>query len=189
MSRPLTRFSTHPTQQWFAVVIMVGIVMVVSAQGIDLLSLIVSGAFAYAVGTLPMGATLIRAVSGFDPRRVHAYTLGIENLYHFVGAPLAVASFGLDVAKGALTLIFIGFMRPAATALAMVAVFVGHLYPLPKLATALPRGRGWWRVCRGGGGITDDGAARALTRLINRCSVPCGLNKPLPDGCYVECVH
>lgn len=121
---------------------MVGIVMVVSAQGIDLLGLTVSGVFAYAVGTLPMGATLIRAVSGFDPRRVHAYTLGIENLYHFVGAPLAVASFGLDVAKGALTLMFIGFMQPAATALAMVAVFAGHLYPLPKLATALPRGRG-----------------------------------------------
>lgn len=125
-----------------ALAIMLHIIMVVSARGVDLLGFTVSGVLAYAIGTLPVGATLIRLVSGHDPRRVHAYTLGIENLYHFVGAPLALASFALDMSKGILALALTALIQPAGLALAMVAVFVGHLYPLPQWALTLPRGRG-----------------------------------------------
>jgi predicted amino acid dehydrogenase len=135
-------FTNRPLQQFVMMIIMLNVVMVVLARGIDVLGLAVSGVLAYAIGTLPVGATLIRMVSGHDPRRVHAYTLGIENLYHFVGAPLALASFTLDIGKGAFALLLVGLMQPSGLALALVAVFVGHLYPLPKLALTLPRGRG-----------------------------------------------
>lgn len=142
MSHAFTRFTNRPKQQLVTLVIMLCVVMVMVARGFDMLGLAASGSLAYAIGTLPVGATLMRVVSGVDPRRVHAYTLGIENLYHFVGAPLALASFALDMAKGVLALTLVGFVHPAGLALALVAVFAGHLYPLPKLALTLPRGRG-----------------------------------------------
>lgn len=139
MSYISTHFTTRPLQHLLVVVFMLNVVMVVSARGIDLLGVVVAGSLAYAVGTLPAGATLMRFMSGHDPRRVHAYTLGIENLYHFVGAPLALASFALDMGKGVLALGLAAVIQPAGLALAMVAVFVGHLYPLSQ---SLPRGRG-----------------------------------------------
>jgi hypothetical protein len=91
VSHAFTRFTSRPKQQLVTLVIMLCVVMVMVARGFDMLGLAVSGSLAYAIGTLPVGATLMRVVSGVDPRRVHAYTLGIENLYHFVGAPLALA--------------------------------------------------------------------------------------------------
>ena len=142
VNQTFTRFTTQPKRQLLVVVIMLCVVMVVLARGFDMLGLAVSGLLAYIIGTLPMGATLMRVVSGHDPRRVHAYTLGIENLYHFVGAPLALASFVLDMLKSIAALLVIGAIYPAGLALALAAVFVGHLYPLPKWALILPRGRG-----------------------------------------------
>lgn len=69
---------------------------------------------AYVVGSLPLGAWLVQAASGFDPRDVNPHLLGVENVYKLVGPWVAVSSFVLDVLKGALG-VMIG-------ALAMVSV-------------------------------------------------------------------
>ncbi|HET8986775.1 MAG TPA: glycerol-3-phosphate acyltransferase [Trueperaceae bacterium] len=55
---------------------------------------------AYLVGSLPLGAWLIRKVSGFDPRDVNPHLLGVENVYRLVGGWVAVGTFTLDVLKG-----------------------------------------------------------------------------------------
>ena len=57
---------------------------------------------AYVVGSLPLGAWLVQAASGFDPRDVNPHLLGVENVYKLVGPWVAVSSFVLDVLKGAL---------------------------------------------------------------------------------------
>ncbi|MEM7735437.1 MAG: glycerol-3-phosphate acyltransferase [Deinococcota bacterium] len=105
----------------------------------------------YLLGALPLGGRLIKLMSGHDAKDVHVYTLGIENLYHFVGAPLAFASFTLDVIKGvlALSLVPLSGLTSASSAftyslaIMMLTVFVGHLYPLRILThSRIPRGRG-----------------------------------------------
>lgn len=68
---------------------------------------------AYVVGSLPLGAWLVQAASGFDPRDVNPHLLGVENVYKLVGPWVAVSSFVLDVLKGALGVVL--------GALAMVA--------------------------------------------------------------------
>lgn len=56
---------------------------------------------AYLLGSLPLGAWLIRAASGFDPRDVNPHLLGVENVYKLIGPQVATASFALDMLKGA----------------------------------------------------------------------------------------
>ena len=55
---------------------------------------------AYLIGSLPLGAWLVRAASGFDPRDVNPHLLGVENVYKLVGPVVAVSSFVLDILKG-----------------------------------------------------------------------------------------
>ncbi|MBS3966595.1 MAG: glycerol-3-phosphate acyltransferase [Truepera sp.] len=89
----------------------------------------------YLLGALPLGSLLIKRVTGFTPREMSAHNLGVENLMHFVGRPLALASFGLDLLKG-----FVALALFAGSPWAAVGVYLGHLYPLPL--KELPRGRG-----------------------------------------------
>ncbi|MBX3144597.1 MAG: glycerol-3-phosphate acyltransferase [Trueperaceae bacterium] len=55
---------------------------------------------AYLIGSVPLGAWLVRAATGFDPREVNPHLLGVENVYRLVGAGVAVASFVVDLLKG-----------------------------------------------------------------------------------------
>ena len=55
---------------------------------------------AYLVGSLPLGAWLIRKAAGLDPREVNPHLLGVENVYRLVGGWVAVGTFTLDVLKG-----------------------------------------------------------------------------------------
>jgi len=89
----------------------------------------------YLLGALPLGSLLIKRVTGFTPREMSAHNLGVENLIHFVGRPLALASFGLDLLKG-----FVALALFAGSPWAAIGVYLGHLYPLPL--KELPRGRG-----------------------------------------------
>ncbi|MBS3933089.1 MAG: glycerol-3-phosphate acyltransferase [Truepera sp.] len=89
----------------------------------------------YLLGALPLGSLLIKRVAGFSPREMSAHNLGVENLMHFVGRPLALASFGLDLLKG-----FVALALFAGSPWAALGVYLGHLYPLPL--KELPRGRG-----------------------------------------------
>lgn len=70
---------------------------------------------AYLVGSLPLGAWLVQAASGFDPRDVNPHLLGVENVYKLVGPWVAVSSFVLDVIKGALGVILGGLAMVASS--------------------------------------------------------------------------
>lgn len=92
----------------------------------------------YAIGSVPLGALLIRTTTGRDPRDVNPHMLGVENVFRLLGAPLAVGTFALDVFKGFLPLA-IGLPPPWVA----LGLYVGHLYPWPRLGwSSLPRGRG-----------------------------------------------
>ena len=103
---------------------------------------------AYLIGTLPLGSLLIKWATGREARAFNAYNLGVENLLYFVGAPVALFSFFLDMCKGFLAVALFGGSGWAA-----LGVYLGHLYPL-RLLPELPRGRGngvllgvlaaWW---------------------------------------------
>ncbi len=70
---------------------------------------------AYLVGSLPLGAWLVQAASGFDPRDVNPHLLGVENVYKLVGPWVAVSSFVLDILKGALGVMLGAFVMVAAS--------------------------------------------------------------------------
>ena len=92
----------------------------------------------YLLGSLPLGSLLIKVVTGKNARDFSAHNLGIENLLYFIGAPLALTSFFLDLLKGFLALaLFMG------NPLAGVGVYAGHLYPLRYVnRQGIPHGRG-----------------------------------------------
>ncbi len=91
--------------------------------------------FSYLVGSLPLGGALIKGVTGKEARTLCAHNLGVENLFYYLGAPLAFGSFFLDVLKGFAAVLLFGGNPWAA-----LGVYLGHLYP--PWALALPRGRG-----------------------------------------------
>lgn len=92
---------------------------------------------AYGIGSLPLGGRLIAWITEQRPRDLSAHNLGVENVLRLLGAKAAVASFGLDVVKGALAVVLFGGSPWAA-----LGVYAGHLYPLRGVREALPRGRG-----------------------------------------------
>ena len=57
---------------------------------------------AFLIGSLPLGAWLVRTTSGFDPRDVNPHLLGVENVARLVGTWVALGSFALDMLKGAI---------------------------------------------------------------------------------------
>src|SRR5690606_39915995 len=75
---------------------------------------------AYLVGSLPLGAWLVRKASGFDPREVNPHLLGVENVYRLVGGWVAVGTFTLDVLKGLIGVAIGAALAPFITLLAAV---------------------------------------------------------------------
>ncbi|MBA2666369.1 MAG: glycerol-3-phosphate acyltransferase [Trueperaceae bacterium] len=80
----------------------------------------------YAIGSLPLGGLLVKRVTGRHPRDFDSHLLGVENVFRLAGAPVAVASFGLDVLKGLAAL-----SLTAASPWAALGVYLGHLHPVP----------------------------------------------------------
>ncbi|MFA7460952.1 MAG: glycerol-3-phosphate acyltransferase, partial [Trueperaceae bacterium] len=96
---------------------------------------VVSLILAYIIGSLPLGAWLVRAASGFDPRDVNPHLLGVENVYKLVGPVVAVSSFLLDIFKG-----LVAVMVGALVAMWSVGVPPLTLDPLAGLTLSLPGG-------------------------------------------------
>lgn len=79
---------------------------------------------AYLIGSLPLGAWLVRTASGFDPRDVNPHLLGVENVYRLVGAGVAVAGFALDLLKGMVAVV-VGVLAARAGLFVAYAVEFG----------------------------------------------------------------
>jgi acyl-phosphate glycerol 3-phosphate acyltransferase len=96
----------------------------------------------FLIGSLPLGSLFIRLTTGKEAKDFSAHNLGVENVLHFISAPVAIASFLLDVLKSLAVLGFFywldrGLLYPA------LGVYLGHLFPLPfRKRLELPRGRG-----------------------------------------------
>src|SRR5690606_15046449 len=123
----------------------------------------ISLALAFLVASLPLGAWLLRAVTGLDARDADPHLLGVENVYKLVGPWVALATFALDVVKGTVA-VAVGTLA-GATMVALVdgaalpwamatapahaigasffGALFGHLHPLPvRYLSDAPRGRG-----------------------------------------------
>ena len=103
----------------------------------DALTALAPLVLAYLIGALPLGSRLVEGVTGRRARDLMAHNVGVENLLRFVGAPLALGSFFVDVVKGALALAL-----TAGSPWAALGVYAGHLYPPPLFGWEPPRGRG-----------------------------------------------
>ena len=63
-------------------------------------SLVVPVLVGYLIGSVAVGAWVIRATSGFDPHEVNPHLLGVENVHRLLGGWVAALTFTLDVLKG-----------------------------------------------------------------------------------------
>jgi predicted amino acid dehydrogenase len=102
-----------------------------------------SAALAYVIGTVPLGASLVRRVTGHAARDLNPHLLGVENVLRLAGLPVALGSFALDIVKGALPVALVAPWAPGAAAAAAAGVYLGHVAPWPRAwGVDMPRGRG-----------------------------------------------
>ncbi|GAC1516868.1 MAG: glycerol-3-phosphate 1-O-acyltransferase PlsY [Gemmatimonadaceae bacterium] len=92
-------------------------------------------AASYVAGSIPAAYLAGRATKGIDLRQHGSGNLGATNVYRVLGAPIALAVFLVDVAKGALPVfLFPGWTdapRPELWAIAYgVAAIAGHTRPI-----------------------------------------------------------
>ncbi len=86
----------------------------------------------YLIGSIPSAFLIGRAVAGVDVRTEGEGNVGARNVFHVVGSRWGLVVFLADFAKGALAAAIV-VARDAPTwqvALAGVAVFIGHAYPV-----------------------------------------------------------
>ncbi len=106
-------------------------------------------AIGYGVGSIPVGLWLGRLRRGIDVREHGSGSTGSTNVLRLVGPGAAAATFGLDVAKGAVA---VGVARglgasEAGQVCAGLAAIVGHSWP------ALAKFRGGKSVATAFGGL------------------------------------
>lgn len=96
----------------------------------------------YGVGSLPLGYLIARQLKGVDLRRVGSGNVGAANTYRSAGLATALLVIGIDVAKGAGSVLIAARLTPGAVGpvAAGVAAIVGHVFPA-------------WLGFRGGKGV------------------------------------
>jgi len=86
----------------------------------------------YLIGCFTAGYYWMRWRTGQDIRRMGSGSVGARNVGRALGASGFTATFLLDAAKGALAVAGAGWLelRPAAVIASMVAVVMGHNWPM-----------------------------------------------------------
>ena len=85
----------------------------------------------YAIGSIPVGLLLGRALRGLDVREHGSHSIGTTNVLRQMGPAAAGATFALDVAKGSAAVIVarrLGASREGQ-AMAGFGAMVGHAWP------------------------------------------------------------
>lgn len=88
---------------------------------------------AYLIGGLPFGYWFVRLRSGKDIRAMGSGNIGATNVHRTMGGKAGVIVLLLDIAKGFIGVWIAGASThndPLALALAIVAVMLGHCYPV-----------------------------------------------------------
>jgi acyl phosphate:glycerol-3-phosphate acyltransferase len=94
------------------------------------LTLILGALGAYLLGSVPFGLLLARAGGYGDIRALGSGNIGATNVLRTGNKGLAAATLVLDAAKGAIAVLVAVRFGPAMAAVAAVAVFLGHLFPV-----------------------------------------------------------
>lgn len=113
-------------------------------------------AAAYLIGSLPLGAALLRR-RGQRARLLSPHNVGVDNVAQAAGPRTLAQASLLDAGKGAAGALLGGLPGVAA-------VYSGHLYPNPAVSAALhpeplPRGRGLALLAGGLLGLATQGRA------------------------------
>jgi glycerol-3-phosphate acyltransferase PlsY len=105
------------------------------------LTLALTFALAYLVGSIPFGVLIARALGLGDLRKIGSGNIGATNVLRTGNKRAAAATLLLDAAKGAVAVLAARyFAGETAAMLAGLAAFLGHLYPV-------------WLGFRGGKGV------------------------------------
>lgn len=86
----------------------------------------------YLLGSVPTGLLLTKAFSKQDPRQVGSQNIGATNIYRAAGKTLALMTLVGDALKGFIpvSLAMLSHFSEVWIALAGIATFLGHLYPV-----------------------------------------------------------
>lgn len=88
---------------------------------------------AYLLGGLPFGYWFVRLSSGKDIRSMGSGNIGATNVHRTSGGKAGIVVLLLDILKGYLAVLIAGLVNnndPTALALAVIAVVLGHCYPV-----------------------------------------------------------
>ncbi|MDX2038486.1 MAG: glycerol-3-phosphate 1-O-acyltransferase PlsY [Isosphaeraceae bacterium] len=93
---------------------------------------------AYAIGSIPFGYLVVRAVKGIDVRTVGSGNIGATNVGRVLGLPFFFIVFALDLAKGLLPTLFFPRLAerlglavgPDLPVLIGLAAILGHNFPI-----------------------------------------------------------
>ncbi len=89
-------------------------------------------AFAYLLGSIPVGIVVARLFGGEDPRKAGSGNLGATNVARTLGNTAGIVTLVGDALKGFLpaALALAWFESPWAHATVGLAAYLGHLFPL-----------------------------------------------------------
>jgi glycerol-3-phosphate acyltransferase PlsY len=99
---------------------------------------------AYLLGSIPFGLVLTRLAGYGDIRRIGSGNIGATNVLRTGNKALAAATLLLDAGKGAAAVLIAKEFGPDMAAIAAVATFLGHLFPV-------------WLRFKGGKGVATSG--------------------------------
>jgi glycerol-3-phosphate acyltransferase PlsY len=97
------------------------------------LLIILTTLLAYLLGGLPFGYWFVRLSSGKDIRSMGSGNIGATNVHRTSGGKAGIIVLLLDILKGYLAVLIASLINagdPHALALAVVAVVLGHCYPV-----------------------------------------------------------
>jgi len=85
----------------------------------------------YALGSIPFGLLLTRAVGLGDIRAIGSGNIGATNVLRTGNRKLAAATLLLDAAKGAVAVLLAAYLAPSQVALwAGLGAVLGHMFPV-----------------------------------------------------------
>lgn len=94
---------------------------------------VVAALVGYGLGSIPFGLLLTRAAGLGDVRAIGSGNIGATNVLRTGNKKLAAATLLLDLLKGTAAVLLVRVLMPEvaeANALAGVAAFLGHLFPI-----------------------------------------------------------
>ena len=85
---------------------------------------------AYCLGSIPFGLLLSKFAGKTDPRTVGSGNIGATNVLRAGNKGLAAATLGLDLGKGFIATFAGSLYGPDCSAVAALAVVLGHMFPI-----------------------------------------------------------